>query len=101
MRRGAKGHRGVLRITVTFEDVNPNPELLRRIIVDDRICNGKPVIRGTRITVQTLLEFVFAGSPADEVLKQYPMLVPEDLDACRQFARSLMGGMVSLRFNGA
>jgi len=101
MQREAKGHRGIQRITVTFEVVNANPELLRRITVDDRICNGKPVIRGTRITAQTVLEFLLAGTPADEVLKQYPMLVPEDLDACRQFALSLMAGRVSLRFNGA
>jgi uncharacterized protein (DUF433 family) len=36
-------------------------ELLKRITVDDRICNGKPVIRGMRITAQTVLEFLMAG----------------------------------------
>ena len=66
--------------------MNANPELLKRITVDDRICNGKPVIRGMRITAQTVLEFLMAGTPEDEVLKQYPMLEREDLDACRQTA---------------
>jgi uncharacterized protein (DUF433 family) len=58
--------------------MNANPELLKRITVDDRICNGKPVIRGMRITAQTVLEFLMAGTPEDEVLKQYPMLEAAD-----------------------
>jgi uncharacterized protein (DUF433 family) len=71
--------------------------LLKRITVDDRICNGKPVIRGMRITAQTVLEFLMAGTPEDEVLKQYPMLEREDLEACRQFALSLMGNSFSVK----
>ena len=35
--------------------------VMDRIIVDDRICNGKPIIRGKRITVQTILEYLQAG----------------------------------------
>lgn len=84
--------------------MNANPELLkpayrtgRRITVDDRICNGKPVIRGMRITAQTVLEFLMAGTPEDEVLRQYPMLEREDLEACRQFALSLMGNSFSVK----
>ncbi len=68
--------------------MNANPELLKRITVDDRICNGKPVIRGMRITAQTVLEFLLPGTPEDEVLEQYPMLEREDLDACKQFANT-------------
>ncbi len=82
---------------LTFGFMNANPELLKRITVDDRICNGKPVIRGMRITAQTVLEFLMAGTPEDEVLKQYPMLEREDLDACRQFALSLMGNSFSVK----
>jgi len=66
--------------------MNANAEPLKRITVDDRIRNGKPVIPGKRITAQTVLEFLMAGTPEDEVLKQYPMLEREDLEACRQFA---------------
>ena len=82
---------------LTFGFMNANPELLKRITVDDRICNGKPVIRGMRITAQTVLEFLMAGTPEDEVLKQYPMLEREDLEACRQFALSLMGNSFSVK----
>lgn len=72
-------------------------ELLQRITVDDRICNGKPVIRGMRITAQTVLEFLMAGTPEDEVLRQYPMLEKEDLEACRQFALSLLGNSFTVK----
>lgn len=77
--------------------MNANDELLKRITVDDRICNGKPIIRGMRITAQTVLEFLMAGTPEEEVLQQYPMLEREDLEACRQFALSLMGNSFTLK----
>lgn len=74
-----------------------NKDLLKRITVDDEICNGKPIIRGMRITVQTILEFLMAGTPEEEILHQYPMLEKEDLEACRQFALSLMDNSYSFR----
>lgn len=81
--------------------MNTNAELLKRITIDDRICNGKPIIRGMRITAQTVLEFLMAGTPEEEVLKQYPMLEREDLEACRQFALALMGNSFTLKGNAA
>ncbi|WP_276978064.1 DUF433 domain-containing protein [Flavobacterium filum] len=61
-----------------------------RITIDDKLCNGKPTIRGLRITVQTILEFLGAGETKEEVLKQYPSLEIEDIDACLKFASALM-----------
>lgn len=61
-----------------------------RIAINPAICNGRPIVRGMRITVQTVLEFLFAGTPREELLHQYPMLESEDLDACQQFAVALM-----------
>lgn len=61
-----------------------------RITIDDKICNGKPTIRGKRITVQTILEFLSAGESEEEILKQYPSLEPEDIQACLKFASLLM-----------
>ena len=72
-------------------------DLQDRITVDDAVCNGKPLIRGLRITVQTILEFLLAGTPEEEILHQYPMLEKEDLEACRQFAVDLTGNSYSLR----
>ena len=62
-----------------------------RIIVDQDICNGKPTIKGTRITVQTILEFLSAGESTDAILDQYPSLQREEIYACLRFASQLMG----------
>ena len=48
--------------------------LTERIAIDEKICNGKPIIRGKRITVQTILEFLTAGESAEEILNQYPQI---------------------------
>ena len=64
--------------------------IFNRITVDDKVCNGKPTIRGKRITVQTILEFLQAGDSPNEILYQYPSLEKEDIDACLQFAIELM-----------
>lgn len=71
--------------------------LTDRITVDNNICNGKPIIRGKRITVQTILEFLGAGDSKEEILKQYPTLVTEDIDACLRFAADLMSHQYSIR----
>jgi uncharacterized protein (DUF433 family) len=63
---------------------------MNRIIIDPDICNGKPVIRGTRITAQTVLEFLAAGDSVDEVLDEYPSLTREDVLACMRFSSDLM-----------
>ena len=40
-----------------------------RIVIDPEICNGRPVVRGTRITAQTVLEFLGAGDSVEDVLE--------------------------------
>ncbi|MBK7406577.1 MAG: DUF433 domain-containing protein [Saprospirales bacterium] len=64
--------------------------LIDRITLDEKTCNGKPTIRGKRIAVQTILEFLTAGDSAEEILAQYPSLTLEDIKACLQFATELM-----------
>lgn len=61
--------------------------LADRITIDPDLCNGKPTIRGLRITVQTILEFLGAGESENEILKQYPSLEKDDLTACIKFAK--------------
>jgi uncharacterized protein (DUF433 family) len=61
-----------------------------RISIDPNILNGKPAIRGKRIAVQTVLEFLSSGDGIDELLEQYPSLEREDIYACLQFASSMM-----------
>jgi uncharacterized protein (DUF433 family) len=66
-------------------------DLAKRITIDPAVCNGKPTLRGKRITVQTVLEFLGAGESRREILRQYPSLEAEDIDACLAFAARLMG----------
>lgn len=63
---------------------------LDRITIDPNLLNGKPVIRGKRISVQTILEFLAAGETESEILRQYPSIETEDIRACLQFASMLM-----------
>jgi uncharacterized protein (DUF433 family) len=60
------------------------------IIMDPAICNGRPVVRGTRITVQTVMEFLAAGDTVEDVLEEYPALTREDILACMAWASRLM-----------
>ena len=61
-----------------------------RIDIHPDICNGRPVIAGTRIPVQTIMEFLGAGDSIDELLEAYPSLKREDVYACIQFSAKLM-----------
>ena len=64
--------------------------LLARITIQPDICHGKPVIRGLRYPVESVLEYLAAGDSFKDVLKEFPDLEREDLLACLEFAaRSL------------
>jgi uncharacterized protein (DUF433 family) len=53
--------------------------LLDRITVDPRICGGKPCVKGTRIWVSLILDFLADGMTEAELLVEYPQLVHEDV----------------------
>jgi uncharacterized protein (DUF433 family) len=55
-----------------------NP-LLQRISIDPNVCFGKPCIRGTRIWVSLLLDFLANGTTMEQILEQYPQLKYEDI----------------------
>ena len=67
-----------------------------RITIKPDICNGRPVIRGTRIAVQTVLEFLAAGDSVEEVLEEYPKLTRTDVQACLDYASRVMGNHFSV-----
>lgn len=71
--------------------------LASRISISPEICNGRPVISGTRITIQTILEFLGAGDSIEDVLDEYPTLVAEDIYACMQYASRLMANRYEVR----
>ena len=56
------------------------------IVADPRIMVGKPVIKGTRITVQHVLEELAAGMTIDDMLREYPHLTREGIQAALRFA---------------
>ncbi|QKG54109.1 MULTISPECIES: DUF433 domain-containing protein [Hymenobacter] len=57
-----------------------------RITVHPDLCGGKPTIRGKRLTVQTVLEFLAAGDKPEEILEDYDFLELADIEACQHFA---------------
>jgi uncharacterized protein (DUF433 family) len=61
-----------------------------RIVIDPEICNGRPTIRGTRISVYTILDFLGAGDSIEDVLDGYPTLTREDVLACLQYSAQMM-----------
>jgi uncharacterized protein (DUF433 family) len=71
--------------------IDTQPFLYNRITIDPAICNGRPTIRGTRIAVQSILEYLSAGDSETEILAEFPELEAEDIRACLEFASRLMG----------
>jgi uncharacterized protein (DUF433 family) len=61
-----------------------------RIIVDPKILVGKPVIRGTRISVEFVIELLADGWSEADVLANYPGLTGEDIKACLAYARDIL-----------
>lgn len=57
-----------------------------RIEINPEVMLGKPVIRGTRITVESLLRKLAAGMTADEIVADHPGLTAEDIRAAQAFA---------------
>jgi uncharacterized protein (DUF433 family) len=57
-----------------------------RIVVDPMILAGNPVIRGTRLAVEFILELLAAGQSEEEILTNYPGLTREDIHECVSYA---------------
>jgi len=68
--------------------------MVERIIIDPGVCNGRPIIAGTRITAQTVLEFLAAGDSVEEVLEEYPTLTRSDVLACLEYASKLIANPI-------
>jgi len=70
-----------------FMDEN---NLLERITVNPKIFVGKPIIRGRRIVVEHILGMLAAGDTPETILKGYPWLEMEDIQACLVYARRMV-----------
>lgn len=60
-----------------------------RIQIDPHVCHGKPVIRGTRVLVSTILGALGAGDSVEQILEDYPNITRQDVDAALEFASCL------------
>lgn len=66
-----------------------NQVILQRISSDPDICHGKPVIQGTRIPVYIIVSLVAEGESIESIVKDYPSLTPEDVQAALRYAARL------------
>lgn len=67
-----------------------NQQLLQRITSNPQIMVGKPVIKGTRLTVEFILNLLAHGASMAEIVEEYPHLEVEDISACLLFAASAL-----------
>jgi uncharacterized protein (DUF433 family) len=65
-----------------------NP-LLDRISIDPNVCFGKPCIKGTRIWVSLILDFLANGDTAEDIQQAYPQLQPDDIRAVLAYAAEM------------
>ena len=61
-------------------------ELLERITVSPNICHGQPCVKGSRIMVWLVLQYLANGDRVEDVLAAFPSLTPEDVEACLAYA---------------
>jgi uncharacterized protein (DUF433 family) len=66
-------------------------KLLERITLDPKVMMGKPVIKGTRLTVEYVLNTLAHGATAADIIKEYEGVAVEDIQACLLFATRSMG----------
>ena len=64
--------------------------MLKRIEINPKICNGKPVIKGTRIPISVILEQVAEGESWENLIKNYPELEKEDIQAASFYAKAMI-----------
>ena len=65
-------------------------ELIERIVLNPNVMAGKPVIRGTRLTVEFILNLLAHGAKDSEILNEYKGLTIEDVQACILFATKFL-----------
>lgn len=73
--------------------------MLERIVIDPKVMVGKPIIRGTRLTVQYILGLLANGAMIDEILHEYEGLMREDILACILFAMKTLDNTTFVPLN--
>ena len=65
-------------------------ELMKRITADPKIFGGKPIVRGLRISVETIVSLLAQGETVEAILDDYPGLAREDVQACLAYAHAVI-----------
>ena len=84
------------RLSLTYQDVVMSKDYTKIITIEPGKRGGKPCIRGMRITVYDVLEYLASGMSEDEILSDFPDLTREDILACLSFAADRERRLVSL-----
>jgi uncharacterized protein (DUF433 family) len=61
-----------------------------RIMIDPAVVTGKPVIKGTRLTVEFIIDLLAQGWPESEILRNYPGLTADDIRACLMYTSAML-----------
>ncbi len=72
-------------------------KLLNNIISDPDVCNGRPVIKGSRVTVQAIMDMVMSGECESEILKSFPRISANDIDSCKAFTSQLLERPITIK----
>lgn len=67
------------------------PAIRAEVISDPSVMSGDPVVRGTRILAETILSYIRAGCPAEEIFRDYPSLPVDGIDAVARWAAEADG----------
>jgi len=62
----------------------------QRITVDPKVLVGKPIVKGTRISVEFVIDLLARGWTTEQILKEYDHLAPEDIQACLAYASEML-----------
>jgi len=73
-----------------MEDVNMNCRWASRVVTNPDILTGKPIVAGTRISVELILDCMASGWSVDKVVEAYPHITPEDVLAALAFAADVL-----------
>ena len=68
----------------------PDDKPLERITANPDIFGGKPIIRGMRISVESILSLLAQGESSESILQDYPDLEPDDIRACVAYAHAVI-----------
>lgn len=74
---------------------------MSRITANPRILGGKPIIKGTRISVEFILELLASDVTETEILQDYPHLSKEDINACLRYAANSLKNDIYLELEAA